>query len=162
MKERLEGLLALLNKNVLLKHAERIKKQKLAMSTPFSAGQFWVCFEMIAEDGSLIIARVRLPRHPNTISAVSEEDEIYSLECEVSTMRYVAQSLPVVVPKVYAYESPGSPLANDAGAAYMLIEGLYGNTLQDAAPDLCSLPVSLCLFSGATFDSFDTSLPAAG
>lgn len=142
MKERLERSLAELNKDVLLHHAELIKGQKLSMSDPFSAGQFWICFEMVAEDGSLVIARVRLPRHPDTVPTVSEEDEFYAIACEVSTMRFVAQNLPsVAVPEVYAYEGPASQLAIAAGAIYMLLEGLRGNTLQDVAPDLCSTPV---------------------
>ncbi|KAK8097403.1 hypothetical protein PG984_016542 [Apiospora sp. TS-2023a] len=142
MQERLENALATINKNVLLDHAERIKGQKLKMSDPFSAGQYWVCFEMVAEDGSLVIARVRLPRHPNSLSTVSEEDERYTVACEVSTMRYVKQKLPaLVVPEVYAHEGPGSQLAADAGAAFMLLEGFYGNTLQDVTEDILSLPV---------------------
>lgn len=143
MKQRLEGCLAKLDKSVLLRHAELIKGQKIIMSEPFSAGQYWICFEMVAEDGSLIIARVRLPRHPDTLPTVNEKDEQYSIACEISTMRFVRQTLlTVVVPCVYAYEGPGSQLATDAGAIYMLIEGFYGNTLQDIAPDLCDLSAS--------------------
>lgn len=48
MKQRLEGLLAKLNKTALLRHAELIKGQEISMSEPFSAGQYWICFEMIA------------------------------------------------------------------------------------------------------------------
>ncbi|KAK7968741.1 hypothetical protein PG988_007814 [Apiospora saccharicola] len=111
------------------------------MSDPFLAGQCWVCFEMIAEDGSLVIARVRLPRHPNRFSTVSEEDERYTSTCEVAAMRFVKQNLPdMVVPEVYGYEGPGSQLATEAGAAYMLLEGFYGNTLQDVTEDILSLP----------------------
>jgi len=144
MKERLETALAGLNKDVLLSHAELIKGQKLSISENFSAGQFWVCLEMVAEDGSLVIARVRLPRHPNTLPTVSEEDEFYAISCEVSTMHFVGRkNLPsVVVPKVYAYEGPGSRRAAAVGAIYMLLEGFYGNTLQDVAFDLCNLPVN--------------------
>lgn len=143
MKDRLKGSLAERNKDALLRHAELIKGQKFFMSEPFSAGQFWICFEMVAEDDSLVIARVRLPRHPDTLPTVSEEDEFYAIACEVPTMRFVSHNLPsVVVPKVYAYEGPGSQLAAAAGAMYMLLEGFYGNTLQDIAPDLCSLPVN--------------------
>ncbi|KAF4970792.1 hypothetical protein FZEAL_9972, partial [Fusarium zealandicum] len=143
MKERLEGLLAKLDKGVLVQHAKLIKGKKFTMSEPFSAGQYWICFEMIAEDGSLIIARVRLPRHPDTLPTVSEADELYSIACEVSTMRFVRQKLPaVVVPRVYAYEGPGSRRATDAGAIYMLLEGFYGNTLHDVVQDLCNLPVA--------------------
>lgn len=65
MKERLEDALQKINKMALIDHAQRIKGQKLIMSEPFSAGQYWMCLEMVAEDGSLVIARVRLPSHPN-------------------------------------------------------------------------------------------------
>lgn len=142
MKERLEELLAKLDKGVLLQHAKVIGGKKFTMSDPFSAGQHWICFEMIAEDDSLIIARVRLPRHPDTPPTVSDEDELYSIACEVSTIRFVRQKLPtVVIPRVYAYEGPGSRRATDAGAIYMLLEGFYGNTLHDVVQDLCNLPV---------------------
>lgn len=145
MKERLEGLISKLDKGVLLHHAELIKGQKITMSEPFSAGQYWVCFEMVAEDDSLVIARVRLPPHPDILPTVNEDDEEYSIACEISSMRFVRQRLPnVVVPHVYAYEGPGSHLATKAGAIYMLIEGFRGNTLQDTVRDLCSLPVSCC------------------
>lgn len=144
MKERLETALAGLNKDVLLSHAELIKSQKLSMSDNFSAGQRWICFEMVTEDGGLVIARVRLPRHPNTLPTVCEEDEFYAIACEVATMRFVGpKKLPsVVVPEVYAYEGPGSQRAAAAGGIYMLLEGFYGNTLQDVAFNLCDLPVN--------------------
>lgn len=142
MKGRLQDLLAKIDKSVLVRHAEMVKGQKVTMSQPFSAGQYWMCFEMIAEDGSLVIARVRLPRHPDTRSTVSEGDELYSIACEVATMQFVRQNLPAVtVPRVYAYEGPGSQLAVDAGAIYMLLEGFYGNALQDIEFDMCHLPV---------------------
>lgn len=142
MKERLQGLLAKIDKSVLTRHAQNIKGQKLTISQPFSAGQYWICFEMIAEDGSLVIARVRLPRHPDTPPTISEEDEQYSVACEVATMAFVRQNVPAItLPQIYAYEGPGSQLAADAGAIYMLLEGFYGNTLQDVEPDLCNLPV---------------------
>lgn len=143
MKKRLEDLIAALNKKVLIDHAERITGQKISMSEPFSAGQYWMCFELVAEDETLIIARVRLPRHPNAALTVSEKDEQYSIACELSAMRFVRQRLStVVIPRVYAYEGPRSQLATTAGAVYMLIEGFRGNTLQDSVPDLCGLPVS--------------------
>lgn len=143
MKERLDELLTKLNKSALIRHAERIKGRAFTMSKPFSAGQYWICFELIADDGSLVIARVRLPRHPDTPSTISEEDELYSIACEVSTMQLVQQRLSTItIPRVYAYEGPGSLLAVEAGAVYMLLEGFYGNTLQDVAFDMCSLPVS--------------------
>jgi hypothetical protein len=99
---------------------------------------------MVAEDGSLVIARVRLPRHPDTPSTVSKEDEEYGMACEVATMTLVAQCLPnITLPCLYAYASPGSQHAADAGAVYMLLEGFYGNSLQDVEFDMCNLPVGL-------------------
>ncbi|KAJ8126132.1 hypothetical protein O1611_g7507 [Lasiodiplodia mahajangana] len=140
MKERLETALGRIDKLALVRHAERIKGKKLTMSQPFSAGQYWVCFEMIAEDGSLIIARVRLPRHPDISATVTEEDEAYAIACEVATMEFIRQRLSVVsLPRVYAYEGVGSQLAAHAGAPYMLLEGFYGNTLQDVEFNICNL-----------------------
>ncbi|KAJ0167558.1 hypothetical protein CTA2_1848 [Colletotrichum tanaceti] len=143
MKERIQATIDNINKAVLIRHAERIKGQKVVMSQPFSAGQYWICFELVSEDGSLVIARVRLPRHPDAPVARSEEDEAYAIACEITTMEFVKQRLPhIPVPHVYAYEAPGSQLAADAGAVYMLLEGLYGNTLQDVEPDICNLPAT--------------------
>ncbi|KAK4170705.1 hypothetical protein QBC36DRAFT_296038 [Triangularia setosa] len=142
--ERLQGLLKKIDKSVFTRHAQEIMGQKVTMSQPFSAGQYWICFEMIAEDGSLVIARVRLPRHPDTPPTISEEDEQYSIACEVATMAFVRQNVPAItLPQIYAYEGPGSQLAADAGAIYMLLEGFYGNTLQDVEPDLCKLSVAI-------------------
>ena len=144
MKERLVAALENIDKSVLIRHAERIKGQKVIMSQPFSAGQYWICFEMIAEDSSLVIARVRLPRHPDVPATVIEEDEAYAITCEVTTMQFVRQRLSAIpVPCVYAYEDPRSQLAADAGAVYMLLEGFYGNTLQDVQFDICDLSVSI-------------------
>ncbi|KAK4118166.1 hypothetical protein N657DRAFT_651579 [Parathielavia appendiculata] len=143
MKERLQAALDNIDKPALLRHAERIKGQKVIMSEPFSAGQYWICFEMIAEDDSLVIARVRLPRHPEVPATVREEDEAYGIACEVATMEFVRQGLSAIpIPRLYAYEGPGSQLAADVGAAYMLLEGFYGNTLQDVEFDICNLPVA--------------------
>ncbi|KAH7230078.1 uncharacterized protein BKA55DRAFT_545394 [Fusarium redolens] len=159
MEDRLKALVTKLDMGVLQHHAELVKGQKVSMSEPFSAGQYWVCFELIAEDGSLVIARVRLPRHPLALSSVSEEDEQYAIACEISTMHFVKQRLPkLAVPCVYAYEGPGSQLALDAGAAYMLIEGFYGNTLQDVVPDLCSLSASKLEHVMAQWTTIQSSL----
>jgi hypothetical protein len=135
MKERLQTALGQID--------ERIKGQKLTLSQPFSAGQYWICFEMVAEDRSLVIARVRLPRHPNIPVTVTEEDEAYATACEVATMVFIRQRLSAVsLPCVYAYEGVGSQLAAHAGAPYMLLEGFYGNTLRDVEFDICNLHVS--------------------
>lgn len=147
MKERIEILLARLDKSALVRHTESILKQPVTLSEPFSAGQYWICFEMVApESGQLVIARVRLPRHPDIPEELNEQSELHSIMCEFQTMRYIKDHLTnIVVPKVYAYAEPSSIYARNAGAAYMLIEGFYGNTLQDLAFDLTSLPVSFFL-----------------
>ncbi|KAI0509158.1 hypothetical protein F5B22DRAFT_617901 [Xylaria bambusicola] len=144
MKERLQTALRQIDKGALVRHAERITGQKLTMSQPFSAGQYWICFEMIAADRSLVIARVRLPRHPNTPMTVIEEDEAYAISCEVATMQFVRQRLSAVsLPCVYAYEGVGSQLATHVGAPYMLLEGFYGNALQDVEFDICNLDTKI-------------------
>lgn len=86
MKQRLQLALTTIDKPALTSHAELIKGQKMRMSQPFSAGQYWICFEIIAEDETLMIARVRLPRHPDVPVTVSEEDEVYAIDCEVATI----------------------------------------------------------------------------
>lgn len=83
MKERLERRINEVDKRVLIEHAESIKGQKVTMRETFSAGQYWVCFEMVAKDGSVIIARVRLPRHPDTPPQVTNEDESHAIACEI-------------------------------------------------------------------------------
>ncbi|KAI0403040.1 hypothetical protein F4802DRAFT_329819 [Xylaria palmicola] len=141
MKERLRAALEQIDKHALVRHAECIRGQKLTMSRPFSAGQYWICFEMVADDGGgLVIARVRLPRHPDVPATVTEADEAYAIACEVATMEFVRRKLSAVpLPRVYAYEGVGSQLAARAGAPYMLLEGFYGNTLQDVEFDMCDL-----------------------
>lgn len=148
MKERLESFMSTLNKSTLVQHAEQVMGQKFSISEPFSAGQYWACFELIAANGSLIIARVRLPRHPDSTDAVSEQSELYSITCEVATMAFLQEKVTTVpFPCLYAYAGPGSQWAVDAGATYMLIEGFYGNTLQDIQFDICQLPVRFSLNS---------------
>lgn len=142
MRERLEAEVARIDTSALVRHAEQVLGQKLAMSEPFSAGQCWICFEMVAEDRSLIIARVRLPKYPDMPATYTDEDEQYFIDCEVVTMILVRQELPgVKIPRVYACEGITSDLASSAGAPYMLLEGIYGNTLQDVEFDICDLPV---------------------
>ena len=146
MKERLETFMSTLNKSILVQHAEHVIGQKFSISEPFSAGQYWVCFELISADGSLVIARVRLPRHPDSTDAVTEQSEIYSITCEVATMTFLREKVTTVpFPCLYVYAGPGSQWAVDAGAAYMLIEGFYGNTIQDIQFDICQLPVRVPL-----------------
>ncbi|PTB59070.1 hypothetical protein M431DRAFT_527659 [Trichoderma harzianum CBS 226.95] len=142
MKERLQTALIKIDKSALIHHAQRIKGQELTMSEPFSAGQYWICFEMVAEDKSIVIARVRLPRHPDIPVTVSEEDVAYSIGCAVAAMEFIRLRLNAVsLPRVYACEGMGSRQAAIVGAPYMLIEGFYGNTLQDVEFDICDLPI---------------------
>ncbi|MBE3048929.1 hypothetical protein IMZ48_41810 [Candidatus Bathyarchaeota archaeon] len=146
MKERLERQIAKLDTSVLVRHAQQVLGQNVTMSDPFSAGQYWICFEMIAQDDSLVIARVRLPRHPDMPATYGDDDEQYSIDCEVAAMTLVRQKLPGLnIPRLYAYEGVGSDLASSAGAPYMLLEGFDGNTLQDVEFDMCQLPVSALL-----------------
>lgn len=149
MKERLETFMKSINKEAIVAHAAEVLGESMTMSEPFSAGQYWCCFELVGSSGKLVIARVRLPRHPDNAGAVNEESELYSIECEVATMRFLQDQTPkfsVPIPEIYAYERPGSEKVTAAGAMYMLIEGFYGNTL-DATLDekgcnLDALPVS--------------------
>ena len=150
MKERLESHVQSLDTCILKQHVQEVIGEPVTLSTPFSAGQYWVCFEFITADGRLVIARVRLPRHPSLPPTYVDEDELYQINCEVATMNLVRQKLSrVKVPHVFAYEAPGSDRAAAVGAAYMLLEGFYGNTLLDVEFDLCNLPVrlniSLCM-----------------
>jgi len=142
MKERLDLFLDKLDKSVVIRHAEQVMGQKLKLSEPFSAGQYWACFELVAGDGRLVIARVRLPKHPDTPNTVTKQSELYSIACEVTTMQFIKSHVPsVTIPEVYAYAGPGTDEAAKAGAVYMLIEGFYGNTLQDVEFDMTKLPV---------------------
>lgn len=132
MRERLEDRVSTLNMEYLKQHAEAITGQTVTLSPNFSAGQYWVCFELLVADGGLIIARVRLPQHPTT-PTLAEKDESYAAKCEIATMRFAKQRLPELnVPDVYTYQGPGSPGALQVGAPYMLIEGFYGTTLDRA------------------------------
>ncbi|KAF7879575.1 hypothetical protein EAF04_000770 [Stromatinia cepivora] len=127
-----------------MEHTEFIIGQPVSMSEAFSAGQFWCCFELRASDGRIVIARVRLPRHPDSNDGVDEHSELYSIKCEVETMRFLHECVTgVPFPRLLAYEGPGSQIAANVGAAYMLIEGFYGNTLQDVQFNICELPTSV-------------------
>lgn len=70
MKERLEKFMSTVNKEALITHAKKLFQKNCVISEPFSAGQYWACFELIADDSSLLIARARLPRHPGTGSTM--------------------------------------------------------------------------------------------
>lgn len=144
MKERLETFMARINKSALVTHAEELTGNNVSISEPFSAGQFWCCFELVDADGTLLIARVRLPRHPDSNDRVDEKSELYAIECEVATMEFLGESIEgVPFPRLHAYEGPSSQRAADVGATYMLIEGFFGNTLQDVQFDICVLPVGV-------------------
>jgi hypothetical protein len=108
------------------------------MSEPFSVGQYWCCLKVMAEDGTLFIARLRLPDHPDASSGL---DSTYRIECEVATMRYVHEVVQIPVPKIYAYQRPNSDWAQRVGASYMLMEGIFGNSLWDVNWDLHALSV---------------------
>ncbi|KAF2237031.1 hypothetical protein EV356DRAFT_481390 [Viridothelium virens] len=140
MRKRLEAFMKSINKKAFLEHAEKLFEKNFTISEPFSAGQYWACFELVANDGRLVIARARLPRHPDTPSTVTVEDETYSMQCEAATLKFLSKNVTSIpFPHLYAYAAPKSRSAIQAGAAYMLIEGFYGNTLQDVQFDICQL-----------------------
>ena len=66
MRQRLEGFMASINKTALAEHASAVLGSPASMSEPFSAGQYWCCFELVAPDDRLLVARVRLPKHPES------------------------------------------------------------------------------------------------
>lgn len=89
-----------------------------------------------------MIARIRLPRHPEANELVDAASERYAIECDVATMEFLQDNVKTVpAPKLYAYEPTESENARRVGACYMLIEGFYGNTLQDVEFDVYGLSV---------------------
>lgn len=151
MKERIEELLSKFDKSAVLRHTESLLGQKSTLSEPFSCGEYWACFEMIAQkSGMLVIARVRLPKHPNGPDTLDEQTELNNLKYEIETMKYIKDRLPqLAIPEVYTYAGPSTKHAEDAGAPYMLIQGFYGDTLHDIEFDMTNLSVraSLLLFA---------------
>ncbi len=137
MRERLEKFLTEINKNAIVEHAATISGKDMRMSEPFSAGQYWCCFELVANDGQLTIARVRLPPLPDASGLL---DHTYRTECEVGTMAYVRDAIDFPLPMVFAYEREKSEWALKVGASYMLMEGFYGNTLFDLHADFYEIP----------------------
>ncbi|EJT74690.1 hypothetical protein GGTG_08528 [Gaeumannomyces tritici R3-111a-1] len=141
MRQRLEGFMASISKAALTEHASVVLGSPASMSEPFSAGQHWCCFELVAPDDRFLVARVRLPKHPE--SNATDTDEEYLIQCEVATMSFLRANVRTVpLPELYAYEAPGSTRAINAGATYMLIQGFYGNSLQDIDQSIYDLPVS--------------------
>jgi hypothetical protein len=64
--------------------------------------------------GSLIIARVRLPKHPNNTDAVNEQSELYLIMCEVATMMILCKKITdIPFPRLHTYTSLGSQWAAD-------------------------------------------------
>lgn len=76
--------IAKLDTSVLIRHVQQIRGQKFTMSALFSAGQYWICLEVAAGDDSLIIARVQLPRHPDTPAVATMA--LKSLSCTPSLL----------------------------------------------------------------------------
>lgn len=135
----MKQFLKTINKPAITAHASAITDKNLTMSEPFSAGQDWCCFEMVAgdDDETLVIARVQLPALPETQAQALDRD--YRTKCEVATMPYLGQTTDLPIPRVYAYKAFNSTKAKQTGAPYMLLEGLYGNSLADVNIDLSEL-----------------------
>ncbi|KAK3352528.1 hypothetical protein B0T25DRAFT_542180 [Lasiosphaeria hispida] len=125
-----------------IEHALDILGVSVTISEPFSIGQSWCCFELVAPDREgFIIARLQIPQDPE--SATSGGADNYAIECEVATMAFVRDNVKgVTVPQVYAYEGPGTSRAAKVGAVYMLIEGFFGNTAADVELQLYNLPIA--------------------
>lgn len=124
MRQRLEGFMASINKTALAEHASALLGSPASMSEPFSAGQYWCCFELVAPDDRILIARVRLPKRPE--SSATDAAEEYLIQCGIATMKFLRENVKTVPsPTFYAYEALGSARAVNAGAAYMLIEGWW-------------------------------------
>ena len=137
MKERLEKFMSDVNKSALAEHASVVAGKEMKMSEPFSAGQYWCCFELVADDGQLIIARVRLPPLPNASGSL---DQRYRIECEVATIAYVRDATDLPLPRIFTYERDHTEWARKVGSSYMLIEGFYGNSLFDLHDDFYEIP----------------------
>ena len=142
MNERLQDFMVSMNKSALIKHAEITTGRTLSLSKPFSAGFNWCCFELIANDGTFFIARVKLPRHPDDDDTVDEDSVSYMRKCEIATMNFLQERVEAVsVPQIYGWAMPGSQNAQEVGAACMLIEGFQGNVLFDGHSKVYDLPV---------------------
>ncbi|KAB8346368.1 hypothetical protein FH972_023410 [Carpinus fangiana] len=137
-KERLELFLSTVNREAFVEHVFRLTGKQCSVSEPFSAGQYWCCFELVADDGDLYIARARLPPHPS--QKVPADVARHRAENEIATMRLVRQRTSIPIPEVYAYEREGTMLAEAAGASYMLLQGFYGNSILEKTYDLSSIP----------------------
>ncbi|KAK0714722.1 hypothetical protein B0H67DRAFT_490749 [Lasiosphaeris hirsuta] len=153
----LRGFIESVNKPALIEHALDILGVTMTISEPFSIGQSWCCLELVAPDReSFIIARLQVSQDPEGTSDLSNS---YAIECEVATMAYVRDNVEgVTVPKVYAYEGPGSAGAAKVGAVYMLIEGFFGNTAADVELQLYNLPIATQQHFIAQWTSIQASL----
>jgi hypothetical protein len=80
--------------------------------------------------GELWLARI--PTVHATSVAVSEwwtEEQKFTMESEIATMKYVAQTTDIPVPKVFGYDT--SMDGNLVGLPYLLIQCIKGNMLYD-------------------------------
>lgn len=156
MRSRLERFMASSNKNALKSHIEKLLRSPVNLSDRFSAGKYWCCFEFSApDDRRLVIARVRLPKHPEHQGKDdhAEEAETYVVQCEVATMAFLRDKVKTFpFPKCYAVEKPGSEQARRVGASYMLIKGFFGNTVEHTGGEVWDLPVG---FSSSTDDDIE-------
>ncbi|MCJ1356369.1 MAG: hypothetical protein MMC33_006364 [Icmadophila ericetorum] len=159
MNERLQDFMVSMNKSALIKHAEITTGRTLSLSKPFSAGFNWCCFELIANDGTFFIARVKLPRHPDDDDTVDEDSVSYMRKCEIATMNFLQERVEAVsVPQIYGWAMPGSQNAQEVGAACMLIEGFQGNVLFDGHSKVYDLPISAQEHISAQWTSFQAGL----
>ncbi|KAK3366912.1 hypothetical protein B0T24DRAFT_682088 [Lasiosphaeria ovina] len=87
MRQRLDGILASLNKAVMADHAAAVpgcSTVSISVSEAFSAGKHWCCFELVApdDDDRFLVARVRLPRlvdrDSSNVTDVSTQEHIFA------------------------------------------------------------------------------------
>lgn len=105
MNTRLESFFASIQKPAIIEHVLVLTGKSVKINDPFSAGQYWCCLELVAEDGTLFIARMRLPPHPGATGCL---DTSLRINRELVTMNYVRLKTTIPVPKIFAYEGEGS------------------------------------------------------
>lgn len=100
----LKSFIDTIDRSSLVEHAQLIFSRLVSISDRFHVGVDWCLYELLTSDERIIIARMRLPKHPNAIDA-NEDSEKYAIECEVATMRFLQNKVKSIpCPKLYAYE----------------------------------------------------------
>ncbi|KAK3372046.1 hypothetical protein B0H63DRAFT_503437 [Podospora didyma] len=151
--------MASINKTALIEHASTVLGSPASMSEPFSAGQFWCCFELVTPDNRFLIARVGLPNYSE--GDATDAIEAYLIQCEAARMKFLRENVKTVpLPTLYTCEALGSARAINAGAAYMLIEGFHGYSLSNIDHNIYDLPILAQEHIFTQWTSFQAELAA--